>query len=222
MCGGHRDGKAKRKASEIFISRSKNKGRDIYSLIFADFPLFSESREVISSFSVRSDKPPHFPLSDHLRMVFVDLSKFSASRGLKALVDTADLWCYILKRSVDMSQKELEDLARKSEGMKMAMDHLKRLSQDRAVRFQEEMREKFYKDFVAGKETAIRRSRQEGLEQGREEGREEGRQEGREEGREEERKAFILNMLQQKADISFIAKVTGISEEEIKQLKNRR
>ena len=113
-----------------------------------------------------------------------------------------------------MSQKELEDLARKSEGMKMAMDHLKRLSQDRAVRFQEEMREKFYKDFVAGKETAIRRSRQEGLEQ--------GRREGRQEGREEERKAFILNMLQQKANISFIAKVTGVSEEEIKQLKNRR
>ena len=45
---------------------------------------------------------------------------------------------------------------------------------------------------------------------------EEGRQEGWQKGRQE----VILKMLKEKAEISFIAKVTGLSEEEIKKLKN--
>ena len=45
---------------------------------------------------------------------------------------------------------------------------------------------------------------------------EKGRWKGRKEGRQE----VILNMLKEKADISFISKVTGLPEKEIKKLKN--
>ena len=45
---------------------------------------------------------------------------------------------------------------------------------------------------------------------------EEGRLEGRKEGRQE----VILNMLKEKADIAFISQVTGLSEKEIRKLKN--
>ena len=45
---------------------------------------------------------------------------------------------------------------------------------------------------------------------------EKGRWEGRQEGRQE----VVLNMLKEKADISFISKVTGLSAKEIKKLKN--
>ena len=51
-------------------------------------------------------------------------------------------------------------------------------------------------------------------------GRQEGRQEGLQEGRQTERQAVILNMLKEKLDFSVISKVTGLSEEEIKKLKN--
>ena len=40
------------------------------------------------------------------------------------------------------------------------------------------------------------------------------------EARQEERQAVILNMLKEKLDLSVISKVTGLSEEEIKKLKN--
>ena len=40
----------------------------------------------------------------------------------------------------------------------------------------------------------------------------------KEEGRQEGRYQVILKMLQEKTEISFIAKVTGLSEEEIKNL----
>ena len=49
---------------------------------------------------------------------------------------------------------------------------------------------------------------------------EKGRWEGRKEGRQEGRQEVVLNMLKEKADISFISKVTGLSEKAIKQLKN--
>ena len=54
----------------------------------------------------------------------------------------------------------------------------------------------------------------------KEKGRWEGERKGRREGRQEERQQVVLNMLQEKADIAFIAKVTGLSEKEIKKLKN--
>ncbi|MDE0120039.1 MAG: hypothetical protein OXM55_08550 [Bdellovibrionales bacterium] len=49
---------------------------------------------------------------------------------------------------------------------------------------------------------------------------EKGRWEGEREGRQEERQQVVLNMLKKKTDISFISKVTGLSEKAIRKLKN--
>ena len=46
------------------------------------------------------------------------------------------------------------------------------------------------------------------------------KEKGRWEGRKEGRKEVVLNMLKEKADISFISKVTGLSEKAIRKLKN--
>ena len=54
----------------------------------------------------------------------------------------------------------------------------------------------------------------------KEEGRQEGLQKGRQEGRQEGLQKVISNMLAQKADISFISKMTGLSEEEIEKFQN--
>ena len=62
--------------------------------------------------------------------------------------------------------------------------------------------------------------REEGRVEGIRKGRQEGRVEGRQEGRQERDKEVILNMLKEKADIAFISQVTGLSEKEIKKLKN--
>ena len=50
--------------------------------------------------------------------------------------------------------------------------------------------------------------------------REEARQEGWQKGQQAGRQAIILNMLKEKANMDFICKVTGLSEEEINKLKN--
>ena len=54
----------------------------------------------------------------------------------------------------------------------------------------------------------------------REEIRQKGRMEGRMEGRTERDREVILNMLKNHLDIPLICKVTGLSQEEIKKLKN--
>ncbi|MCZ0932438.1 MAG: Rpn family recombination-promoting nuclease/putative transposase [Oligoflexia bacterium] len=54
----------------------------------------------------------------------------------------------------------------------------------------------------------------------KEKGRWEGERKGLKKGRQEGRQEVVLNMLKEKADIAFIAKVTGLSEKEIKKLKN--
>ena len=47
-----------------------------------------------------------------------------------------------------------------------------------------------------------------------------GEKRGIQKGRQEGRQAVILNMLKEKLDLSVISKVTGLSEKEIKKLKN--
>ena len=49
---------------------------------------------------------------------------------------------------------------------------------------------------------------------------EKGRWEGERAGLKKGRQEVVLNMLKEKADIAFIAKVTGLSEKAIKNLKN--
>ncbi len=57
-------------------------------------------------------------------------------------------------------------------------------------------------------------------EKGRWEGRQEGRQEGDREGLKKGQQEVVLNLLKEKADITFISKVTGLSEKTIRKLKN--
>ena len=67
-----------------------------------------------------------------------------------------------------------------------------------------------------GMRKGLRKGRKEGIEEGRKEGIEEGIEKGIRKGQ----KTVILNMLKEKVDIPFIAKITGFSESEIKKLKN--
>ena len=50
--------------------------------------------------------------------------------------------------------------------------------------------------------------------------REKGLRDGLQKGRKEERREVVFNMLQAKTDVSFISKVTGMPEREIRELKN--
>ena len=48
-----------------------------------------------------------------------------------------------------------------------------------------------------------------------------GEKKGREEGMQKGIKKVVLNMLQEGSKVSFICKVTGLSEDKVKEIKNR-
>ena len=60
----------------------------------------------------------------------------------------------------------------------------------------------------------------EGVREGWQKGQQEGWQKGRMEGRQEGQQELILKMLEAKADMSLISRVTGLSEQKLKKLKN--
>ena len=204
-----------------------------YSLVFVNFPLFKgklmplakgitgvpatpkrgDNRKAVHSFSIRSDKPPYFVLTDHLRMIFVDLSQFQVPEGdFKDMLDMMSAWCYFIKGSSCLTEEGLKALFRKSEVFKMAESALKDLSVDSSVRVLEKLREKWIGDQVTYFKYATQKGHEEGMQKGRAEGIEKGIQ--------KRDKEIVLNMLKKKADIAFISEVTGLSVEKIEKLKN--
>ena len=219
-----------------------------YSLVFINFPLFerelkpqpiakgvpcaptasrgSDKRTALHSFSIRSDKPPHFVLTEHLGMIFVDLSQFHLPKkgDFKNMFDMMSAWCYFIKGSSCLTEEGRKALFRKSEVFKMAESALKDLSVDSSVRVLEKLREKWVRDQVTDIKYATQKGMEKGMEKGRAEGRQKGRAEGmekgRQEGRAEGRQAVALNMLKSGFGTPAIAKVTGLSIEDVKQLKS--
>ena len=100
-----------------------------------------------------------------------------------------------------------KELKRKGKDMGRAVKQLWKLSADELLREQMEAEDKFRQDHEASLLTRYQEGEEKGLEKGREEGREEGREK------------VALNLLKEGAEPAFICKVTGLSEEELNQLK---
>ena len=199
--------------------KGAEKGRDwshlraAQSLIFTNFMLLPQTSGAVSPFSLRSDSPPHFCLTDHFRMTFVELGKFKAGMPLEGQLDRRDLWCYFLKEGGNMSSEKARVLAGKSGEMKRAVDRLEVLSQDEAVRREEEARDRFCRDYLSAMETA----REEGLEKGLKKGMEKGLEKGRAEGL----AAVAKRLLEQGLDLPVISGATGFSEAELRKMRGR-
>ena len=170
-----------------------------YSLVFTDFDVLpSRLKDYINSFSIRLDKKPYEELTDHLKIVIVELSKFSYE-SLQNL-DKKGSWCYVLKESENIGKKELEILSKKGLGGAMAL--LKNVSESDRLRYEQESRDKFMFDQHWDKAYKF----------------EEGKKEGMEEGLQK----VVLNMLENDFDLDSISKATGLTKEEIKNLQSKK
>ncbi len=223
--------------------------RPSYSLIFSKFDLFPcrsgsangfsgvpakeaqfshqargfsgvRSGRACNSFSIRSDKAPHFCFNRDLRFVTVELSKFQAEGNVRSLVDFQDIWCYILKESRRVGQQEFKELSGRGPELEEAMTYLRKFSEEEQRQILREAREKNRRDQVAREDYVFDQGLEEGMQKGRSEGIAKGRKEGREEGRSEGIEEVALNMLKSNFKPSVISEITGLSTEEIKKLKN--
>ena len=161
--------------SARMYSSQARKGQDygtlkpVYSLVFTAFdlqPFKALKHEYCHETEQLRKHPPHLPLAagKGMQYIFIELSKFN--KKLEELLDQKEAWCYILRNSDKIGEKDHKELAAKGKDMGEAVRHLWDLSQDELVQEQMEAVEKQRRDRVA--EIAL------GEQKGREEGREEG------------------------------------------------
>ena len=76
-----------------------------YSLVFTNFDVLpSRLTDYVNSFSIRLDKQPYEELTNHLKIVILELSKFKCDQ-LQNL-DKKASWRYVLKESEKIGKKE--------------------------------------------------------------------------------------------------------------------
>ena len=128
--------------------------------------------------------------------MIVELGKFSTA--LPEIVDQREAWCYLLKNSEEMDERDYETLTEKGKDMSKAVKSLWNLSKDELTRERLEAEETHRRDSVAILEYA----RNEGIEQGI--------------------KKTALSMLAEGFDVQVISRCTGLSLKEVQSLKRSR
>ena len=157
--------------------------------------------------------------------------------------DTTKLfnWLFFLK---SQTEEEFEMVAETNPMIKKAYAVLKELSADEATRLQAEAREKLLRDIESRINGAKQEGREEGLQEGEAKGREEGLQEGEAKGREKgfyegeakgiiqgklegieegiqkEKREMAINLLRDGFSYENTSKYTGLSIDEINELKD--
>ena len=199
--------------------------RQVYSLVFSTHNL-SEFDELSEQYyhicDIRRAQPPHLRMTKGIQFILVELDKFA--KDVKEVRDQREAWCWLLKHSQEISKKENEEeIKHKGKDMKQAINHLWKLSSDELLREQLEAEDKFRQDHEASLVTSYDKGREEGEKKGREEGEKKGEKKGREEGEKKGekkgRKAVALKLLKKGTDHALICEATGLSKEEINQLK---
>ncbi|WP_235533083.1 Rpn family recombination-promoting nuclease/putative transposase [Paenibacillus sp. Leaf72] len=170
---------------------------------------FLKNDQYHNVFHLREDKTG-IALIDDIEVHFLELPKLSErivpSEG--GLIN----WLLFLK-GAHTSQWEV--LKMNEPSLEKAMDTLQYLSQDSEARRLYEARQKYLHDEASMMESAMQAGMKAGMEEGMKAGKEAGLQEGMKTGIRE----VAENMLRLNLDIATISKATGLTEQEIANLK---
>ncbi len=177
----------------------------VIALTITDFEMFPNLDRVISRFILKEkDFLVDYIIYD-IELVFVELTKFS--KELEELETLTDKWIYFLKtaRTLDVVPETMETVPE----IKKAFEIANQANLNREELEDLEKREIYIHD----QRNAIKRAIRQGKEQGREEGREEGMREA---------KLEIAKQLLDVLDEELISQKTGLSLEDIQNLKKDR
>lgn len=103
--------------------------------------------------------------------------------------------------------------------IKMAKEELNKISQDKKERRLAELREKAIMDEMAIRDSGYNDGKKEGIKEGIEQGIEKGKNEGLKIGKKIRSIEIAKEMLKENLDLAVISKVTGLSSDELKNIK---
>lgn len=157
-------------------------------------------------YSLYNSKQPHQLIND-MEIHFIEMPKWKSTSPKE--MRRLDYWVAYFTNKV--SESEMEEIAMQEPTIQEALQMESLFTQDDVARRQYEQREKAIMDYNSAMSAAKRI--------GLHEGRQEGRQEGIQEGIQKNSVAVAINMLQLGLSVDIIAKSTGLSIDEIKQLQ---
>ena len=145
---------------------------------------------------------------------FIELPKF-----LRSNVNTdrkLDQWLLF----IDYSRRELIKMAEDKNNMiKEAQEQYNYLTGDEDMQRIAFLRRKYELDYNSGLDYAKQQGMKDGYVEGKKKGMERGRKEGMEEGSKKEKIEIAKKMLDKKMDIAIISEITGLTIEEINNIK---
>jgi predicted transposase/invertase (TIGR01784 family) len=183
------------------LSRQISPGQDyakigrVVTIVIADYDMISCSESYHHVFRLY-DKDNGVLLTDVIEIHTLELRKLPEASGEDEKESELLDWLRLIRSE---REDEIEMLAAKTEEMKMTVGRLKQLSADERTRMLYEARQLYLMDEAARRDTAVA----------------EGRARGRAEGKLE----MVRQMLLSGLDIGVISQISGMSAEEIKNLK---
>jgi predicted transposase/invertase (TIGR01784 family) len=186
-------------ASRLYADQLET-GDDYASLMpvigihFLDYEQFPDRSDFHFHFYLRDVRYPELCLTDDLSLHIFELPKFEKLCGSH---DNLTEWLHFFNHAHEEAEKSMRTYY-KNPAIHRAFDMLEKLSADEQTRLRAEIREKTLTNEVSMLAAA--------------------RREGEKSGAEKEKKKTAFNMLTAGMDVELICQITGLSEEEVKQL----
>ena len=167
--------------------------------------------EYVTKWNIREEKYGKIILTDVLEIYIIELNKLK--NGVVKDNQKLNSWLYFIKSSKVVVNKNMreEDI----EEIKKAQKILEDISADEHEKWLAEMRLKYIRDKHAIEDFGYDK----GYKSGQSKGIEIGKEQGIEIGSTKKQEEIARNLKQENVDIQFIARVTGLTEEEIEKIK---
>jgi predicted transposase/invertase (TIGR01784 family) len=199
------------------LSRQIGPGQDyaaierVITILIADYDMIGADELYHHVFKLY-DRDNGVLLTDVMEIHTLELRKLPETAGKDEKEGELLDWLRLIRSE---REEEIEMLAEKTEEIKMTVGRLKQLSEDERTRMLFEARQLYLMDEAARRNAAVAEGRAEGKAEGMVEGRAEGRAEGETKGKLEMVKRMLLGGL----EIDVISQISGMSAEEIKNIK---
>lgn len=186
--------------------------KEVIFIVISNYTMFKNKKSFKSDHVILDKKTYENDLKD-FSFTFIELPKFKKKR-IDELETIIDKWCYFFKYADETSESDLEKIIGSDEVIERAYDALNQFNWTEIELNTYEKEQKRIMDNRAAEAYLVDKGREQGLVEGKKSGLAEGEVQGI--------KKTAINMLKQKLDVKLIIEVTGLGEEDILKLKNKK
>ena len=206
-------------SANLEIGEEYSKLRQTISIIIVDDEIkqFKEIKKACTKWQIREEEYRDKILTSYFQMNIIEISK-AIKEYEKDKSNAVLQWMKFLDNPEDM---EVRRIMEENQDIKEAKEELDKISQDDILRRMALKAKLERMDHKQELYEAKRDGRAEGEKIGRQQGETIGEARGRKEGIKQNQEETALKMLQKQMDIPTIKEITGLTEEEIKKLKEK-